>query len=101
VADQFDSPVDVDADEAGLPGLGHMVVAVGVAVFTLVMFNAHALAAWADALEPGARSARISAVAHALASKTAAAGMDRPRDLLHGTWERVKAGRWPDQASAE
>lgn len=101
MADQFDSPVDVEADDSGLSGLGQMVVAVGVAVFTLAMFNAHALAAWADGLEPGARSARISAVAHALASKTDAAGMDRSRAVLHGTWERVKAARWPDQAGAE
>ncbi|WP_310476939.1 hypothetical protein [Sandarakinorhabdus sp.] len=101
MADPFDSPVDVETDDSGLSGLGQMVVAVAVAVFTLTVFNAHALAAWADTLEPGPRSAQIGAIAHGLADKTAAAGMDRPRAALHGQWERVKAARWPDQAGAE
>jgi hypothetical protein len=101
MAEQFDSPVDVEADEQGLSGLGQMVVAVGIAVFTLAMLNAHALGAWADGLEPGARSARISSVAHGLADQTATRGLDGPRAVLKQQWVRVKAMRWPDQAVSD
>lgn len=98
MADRFDSPVDVEAAEQGLSGLGQMAVAVGIAVFTLALLNAHALAAWADGLEPGARSARISTVAHRLANRTAARGLDGPRAALKSGWDDIKAARWPDQA---
>jgi hypothetical protein len=101
MADQFDSPVDVEADEKGFSGLGQMAVAVGIAVFTLAMLNAHALGAWADGLEPGARTARISAVAHGLADQTAARGLDVPRAALKQQWDKVKAARWPDQAISD
>lgn len=101
MADQFDSPVDVEAGEHGLSGLGLMVVAVGIAVFTLALLNAHALAAWADGLEPGARSARIGNVAHGLADQTAARELDGPRAALKLQWDRIKAARWPDQASPD
>lgn len=98
MADQFDSPVDVEADAQGISGLAQMAVAVGIAVFALAMLNAHALGAWADGLEPGARTARISAVAHGLADQTAARGLDGPRAALKQQWDRVKAARWPEQA---
>lgn len=101
MADQFDSPVDVEAEEQGMSGLGQMAVAVGIAVFTLAMLNAHAFAAWADGLEPGARTARIGAVAHALADQTATRGLDGPRAALKQQWDRMKEMRWPDQASAD
>ena len=65
----------------------------------LAMLNAHALGAWADGLEPGARTARISAVAHNLADQAATRGLDGPRAALKQQWDRVKAARWPDQAS--
>uniref|UniRef100_UPI0012E20038 hypothetical protein n=1 Tax=Sandarakinorhabdus oryzae TaxID=2675220 RepID=UPI0012E20038 len=78
MADRFDSPVDVEADEVGLSGLALMTTALLFAVVTLALLNAHALAAWADGLEPGARSARIGAVAHGLADRTAARGLDGP-----------------------
>jgi hypothetical protein len=101
MADQFDSPVDVEADEQGLSGLGQMAVAVGIAVFTLAMLNAHSLGAWADGLEPDARTARVSSVAHGLANQTAARGLDGPRAALKQQWDRVKAARWPDQANGD
>jgi hypothetical protein len=68
-----------------------------MALFVLALLNAHALAAWADTLEPGARSARIGAAAHGLADTTAARGLDGPRAALHDEWETVKAARWPGQ----
>jgi hypothetical protein len=101
VADQFDSPVDVEAGEQGLSGLGQLAVALGVAVFMLALLNAHALAAWADGLEPGARTARIGSIAHGLADQTAARGFDGPRAALKQQWDRVKAARWADQASTD
>lgn len=101
MADQFDSPVDVETDEQGLSGLGQMVVAVGVAVFMLALLNAHALAAWADGLEPGARSVRIGSVAHGLADQTAARGLDGLGAALKQQWDRVKGARWPDQAGTD
>lgn len=106
MADAFDSPVDVTADERGLSGLGQMAIVVVVAVVTLALLNAHALAAWADTLEPGARSARIGDAAHALADRTAARGFDGPRATLHDQWNRAKAARWsgqsrPDQVPAD
>ena len=101
MSDQFDSPMDVEAPEAGISGLAQMATAVIVALVTLAMLNAHALAAWADGLEPGARSARIGAIAHGLADRTAARGFDVPRAALHDQWKTVKAARWPDQAPAQ
>ncbi len=101
MADQFDSPVNVEAGEQGLSGLGLMAVAVGAAVLTLALLNAHALAAWADGLEPGARSARIGSIVHGLADQTAARGLDGPRAALKSGWDYVKAARWPDQAGAD
>jgi hypothetical protein len=97
MAEDFDSPVDIATAEVGLSGLWLLGVAMGVALFVLALFNAHALAAWADTLEPGERSARIGAAAHGLASKTAARGLDGPRAALHDEWETVKAARWPGQ----
>jgi len=99
MADEFDSPVDIAGDEQGLSGLGLLAVAMGVALFVLAMLNAHALAAWADGLEPGARAARIGAVAHGLADATAARGLDGPRAALHDEWNRVKAARFSGQQS--
>lgn len=101
MADDFDSPVDIAAPEQGLSGLGQLGVAAGIALFLLALGNAHALAAWADGLEPGARSARIGAAAHGLADATAAAGLDAPRAALHDGWDQVKAARWPGQQAAD
>lgn len=101
MADRFNSPVDVEADDADLSGLGQMATAVIVAVVTLALLNAHALAAWADGLEPGNRSARIGAIAHDLADRTAARGLDGPRAALNTEWNKVKAARWPDQEAPE
>ena len=101
MADQFDSPVDVEAGEQGLSGLGQLAFALGVAVFMLALLNAHALAAWADGLEPGARTARIGSIAHSLADQTAARGFDGPRATLKRQWDEIKAARWADQASTD
>ena len=97
MAEEFDSPVDIEGDEQGLSGLGLLAVGMGVALVVLALLNAHALAAWADGLEPGARSARIGAAAHGLADATAARGLDGPRAALHDEWNRVKAARWAGQ----
>lgn len=99
MAEAFDSPVDIATDDQGLSGLGMLAVAVAVALLVLAMLNAHALAAWADTLEPGANTARIGAAAHGLAD--AAAGMDAPRAALHDEWETVKAARWPGQTDPD
>lgn len=101
MADRFDSPVDVDAEEAGLSGLGLMATAVLLALVTLVLLNAHALAAWSDTLEPGARSAHVGAIAHGLADKMAERGLDGPRAALNAQWKQVKAARWSDQQAPE
>lgn len=101
MADQFDSPVDVAADAQGVPGLTQMVTAVGLALFTVAMLNAHALAAWADGLEPGARTAAIATVAHGLADRTAERGFDAPRRALKSTWDQAKALRWRGQTAAD
>ena len=101
MADRFDSPVDVDADEVGLSGLGLMATAVVFALVTVALLNAHALAEWSDTLEPGARSARIGAIAHDLADRTAERGLDGPRAALNAQWQQVKAARWPNQDAPE
>ena len=101
MANRFDSPVDVEADEVGLSGLAQMATVVTVALLTLALLNAHALAAWADGLEPGNRSARIGVIAHSLADHAATLGLDEPRAALNAQWNKVKAARWPDQAPAE
>ncbi|WP_372915083.1 hypothetical protein [Sandarakinorhabdus sp.] len=101
MADPFDSPVDVEADDAGLSGLAQMAAALVFALVTLAVLNAHAFAAWADALEPGTRSARIGAVADGFADRTAAGGLDVPRAALNAGWNRVKAARWPNQDAPE
>lgn len=101
MADRFESPVDVEADDTGLSGLAQMAAALVFALLTLAVLNAHAFAAWADALEPGARSARIGAVAHVLADSASAGGLDDPRAALNAQWKRVKAARWPNQDAPE
>jgi hypothetical protein len=101
VSDPFDSPVDVTASDHGVSGLTHMVMAMGVALFTVAMLNAHALAAWADRLEPGERTARIAVIAHGLADRTAARGLDAPRAAIQSTWDGAKARRWRGQAPAD
>jgi hypothetical protein len=105
MADQFDSPVDVAMEVAAndhhVPGLTYMVMTVGVALFTVAMLNAHALAAWADGLEPGVRTARIATVAHGLADRTAARGFDAPRAAIKSTWDRAKARRWRGQIAED
>lgn len=100
MADQFDSPVNVEAGEQGLSGLGLLAVAVSIAVFTLALLNAHALAAWADGLEPSARSDRFGSITHGFVDHTAARGLDGPRAALKSGWDDVKAARWSDQAGA-
>lgn len=101
MTDRFDSPVDVEADDTGLSGLAQLTTVMIFALVTLALLNAHALAAWADGLEPGTRSARISAIAHGLADRTTARGLDGPRAALHAEWNKVKAARWPDQQVPE
>lgn len=101
MADRFESPVDVEAGDTGLSGLAQMATALIVALVTLAVLNAHAFAVWADGLEPGTRSARIGAVAHGLADRTAAGGLDGPRAGLNAGWNRVKASRWPNQDAPE
>jgi hypothetical protein len=100
MADRFDSPVDVATElpATALPGLAQMAVAVGIAAFGLLLLNAHALAGWAGALEPGPRTAPIVNAADHLAEQTAARGLDRPRAALKSFWDDVKAARWPHEA---
>ena len=95
MADQFDSPVDIAGEDMGRPGLGQMAAAVGTALLLLGLFNAHALAAWADALPPGPLAERILPVAQGLAARMAP--LDAPRAALHDRWEAAKAARWPGQ----
>jgi hypothetical protein len=73
-----------------------MVVAVGIAAFALLLLNAHALAAWAGALEPDARNQPIVRSADGLAERTTARGLDGPRAAMQQRWEALKAARWPD-----
>jgi hypothetical protein len=98
MADDFTSPVDIEASADGLPGLGQLAVALGLALILLGLFNAHALAAWADGLTPGPRTAPVAAAAHDLADRLAARGLDTPRAVLHDAGEQAKAARWPGQA---
>jgi|JI8StandDraft_2_1071088.scaffolds.fasta_scaffold04492_6 hypothetical protein len=103
MADAFDSPIDIDVETPAkaLSGLAQMAAAVGVATLLLLLFNAHALAAWADGLAPGTRTEAISRAAQALLARTQARGLDAPRAVLNGRWEEAKAlkwtGRWPGQ----
>lgn len=101
MASKFESPVDVDAAEAGLPGLAQMAIAIATALLVLTLGNAHALAAWADGLEPGARNARIAVFAHGLADQTAALGLDGPRSALKAQWDRAKSLRWNIQQTED
>ena len=101
MADRFDSPMDVGAEEAGLSGFGQLATALAFALVTLALLNAHALGAWADTLAPGIRSARVGEIAHGLADRMAARGLDRPRAVLSAEWNKAKAARWPDQQAPE
>jgi hypothetical protein len=97
MADSFESPVDVGGETppTALSGLAQMMTAVGIATFTLLLLNAHALAGWAEALPPDARTAPIVQATARLAQTTAARGLDRPRAALKQGWDRVKAAEWP------
>jgi hypothetical protein len=101
MADQFDSPVDVTAEVTGVSGLAQLATCVGVAVIVLALFNAHALAAWADGLTPSTRSAAAVAVSHELADATAQRGLDSPRAALKSGWDQAKAARWAGQRADE
>ncbi len=98
MAEQFDSPLDVEAlvPPTALPGVQHMAVAVGIAVFALLMLNAHALASWTGALPPQPRALSADAAAQELAARTAARGLDRPRAAIRAGWEQARALRWPE-----
>ena len=102
MADAFESPVDIAAEVAptALSGLAQMASAVAIAAFLLLLFNAHALASWADGLAPGPRTAPVNAAAQALAAQTQARGFDGPRAALKSGWDAVKAQRWPRQEAA-
>lgn len=95
MADQFDSPVDVEAEDDARPGLAQLAVAVALAVVALALMNAHALAAWADGLTPSARTAPVVALSHDLADATRS--LDGPRAALKAGWDRAKAARWAGQ----
>lgn len=97
MADAFDSPIDIAADvpATSVSGLAQMATAVGIATLLLLLFNAHALAGWADALSPGPRTQAVNAAVQGLYNRTQARGLDAPRAILHGQWERVKLLRWP------
>lgn len=107
MADAFDSPIDIDAEAqpAALSGPAQMATAVGIATVLLLLFNAHALAAWADTLSPGPRTQSVNAAAQGLYSRTQERGFDAPRAGLNGQWERMKAlpwpGRWKSQRAAD
>lgn len=103
MADAFDSPIDIDAEAqpSALGGLAQMATAVGIATLLLLLFNAHALAAWADALSPGPHTQAVNATVQGLYSRTQARGFDGPRAALNGEWERVKALRWSGQRAAD
>jgi hypothetical protein len=105
VAEQFDSPVDMDveahAHAPGRPGLIQMSIAVGTAVFVLAMLNTHAIAAWADNLAPSKRTAGVVTVTHDLAGRTAAHGLDAPRAAMKAQWEKAKAARWRSRGEAQ
>lgn len=101
MAQQFDSPVDVAADVAGISGLAYMAASAAVALLYAALLNAHALAAWADGLTPSARTAVIVTLSHDLADRTAAGGLDGPRAAMKAQWDTAKAAVWPGQSAAQ
>jgi hypothetical protein len=107
MADAFDSPIDIAAEvpATALSGLAQMATAVGIAALLLLLFNAHALAGWADGLTPGPRTEAVNRAAQDVHARTQARGFDGPRAALHGQWERVKGlrwtGRWTGQRAAD
>jgi hypothetical protein len=70
--------------------------AVLIAAALLALLNAHSLQTWAETLPPDWGGETARALADAWATRTEAAGLDRPRAAMHDAYERKKALGWGD-----
>jgi len=61
----------------------------------LALFNADAIAGWAEDLTMSAGTARIVTIADTWRSGTKRYGLDRPHASLHRLWKQAEAARWP------
>jgi hypothetical protein len=91
--EEFESPVDLPADEPGRHGLGWTTVTIAVASVFLLATNAFSLRGWIDEQSPGPLQARLADAATAWEDATASIGLGAPRAAVHRAWKAAQAAR--------
>ena len=96
------SPVDLPEPEVPLPhdGLKWTTTVILVASAFLLLFNAHALRAWAYELSPTDTTAKVVGASETWYDWTSRAYLNRPVEGLHHWWRGMMNLRFPGQDAA-
>ena len=96
------SPVDLPEPAVPLPhdGLKWTTTVIVVASAFLLIFNAHALRAWAYELSPTDTTAKVVGASETWYDLTAKIGLNRPVNALHHWWRGNMNLRFPWQEPA-
>ena len=96
------SPVDLPEPAVPLPhdGLKWTTTVILVSSAFLLIFNAHALRAWAYELNPTDTTARVVSASETWYDWTSKAYVNRPVEGLHHWWRGMMNLRFPGQAPA-
>jgi hypothetical protein len=95
VRDSYEFPTDVgDDDDPG--ALRWTATVIVVTAGLLALFNAQALAGWAEDLPPGPTSLKLVAATTAWEDTTGSLGL--PHAKLHKAWKQVERAEWTPRA---
>jgi hypothetical protein len=96
------SPVDLPAPDVPLPhdGLKWATTIILIASAFLLIFNAHALRAWAYELNPTDTTAKVVSASETWYDLTSKAYVNRPVEGLHHWWRGMMNLRFPGQDAA-
>ena len=96
------SPVDLPEPAVPLPhdGLKWTTTVILVASAFLLIFNAHALRAWAYELSPTDTTARVVSATESWYDLTSKTYVNRPVEALHHWWRGMMNLRFPGQDAA-
>lgn len=96
------SPVDLPEPEVPLPhdGLKWTTTVIAVACAFLLIFNAHALRAWAYELSPTDTTAKVVSASETWYDWTSRVGVNVPVEGLHHWWRGMMNLRFPGQDAA-
>ena len=94
-----DSPIPEAPDDpiAQARALRWAATVIATAALFLLVFNATAIASWADGLKPSEASAQLAVVSSAWRDATARIGLTAPRGLVHDAWAKARAITWNGQ----